>query len=115
METLYIGNNILAYLKERNKTQVDLANGLNTSKQVINKIIKGKKAIRTEELIAISEYLNVSLEDLVKKREVFDGESFDSFNLYGDIKSKKTAEFILELVNSLSDMEEELAAHGISD
>jgi hypothetical protein len=34
--------------------------------------------------------------------------------LHGDIKNRKTADFILDLVNNLSDMEEELAAHGLS-
>jgi len=114
METEYIGLNILEHLKKQNKTQVDLANGINASKQVVNKIIKGKKAIKTGELLTISEYLGVTLDDLVKKSDFNPGCNHVAFNLYGDIKNRKTADFILDLVNNLSDMEEELAAHGLS-
>ncbi len=114
METEYIGSNILEFLRKQNKTQVDLANGINSSKQVVNKIIKGKKAIKTSELLTISEYLDVTLDDLVKKSDLNPGYNCDAFNLYGDIKNKKTANFILDLVNNISDMEEELTAHGLS-
>ncbi len=113
MDVKQIGTNILFYLKEQNKTQVDLANGLGVSKQVINKIVKGKKAIKTDELVAISDFLGLSVEELINiEIEVNEGESV-SVHLYGKIKNKKTADFILSLVRSLSTMEEELAAHGL--
>ena len=51
MDIKQVGMNILFYLKDQNKTQVDLASGLGASKQVINKIIRGKKAIKTSEII----------------------------------------------------------------
>lgn len=113
MDIKQIGNNILAYLKEQNKTQVDLANGLNASKQVVNKIIKGKKAIKTSELVAIAKYLNVSLEDLIQTKKVVSEVEIESALLYGKIENRETADFILTLVSNLSIMEEELAAHGL--
>lgn len=115
MKTEYIGSNILELLKKQNKTQVDLANGINSSKQVVNKIIKGKKAIKTSELMIISRYLGVPLDELVKRNELKLECNRDAFNLYGDIKNRKTADFILDLVSNLSEMEEELAAHGLSE
>ncbi len=113
MDVKQIGDNILTYLKEQNKTQVDLANGLNASKQVVNKIVKGKKAIKTSELLAIADFLNVSLEDLVQSKGVDPEVELDSVLLYGKIENKKTADFILSLISNLSTMEEELAAHGL--
>lgn len=113
MDVKQIGDNILTYLKEQNKTQVDLANGLNASKQVVNKIVKGKKAIKTSELLAIADFLNVSLEDLVQSKSVDTEVELDSVLLYGKIENKKTADFILSLISNLSTMEEELAAHGL--
>lgn len=113
MDVKQIGNNILTYLKEQNKTQVDLANGLNASKQVINKIVKGKKAIKTSELVAIANFLNVSLDDLIQTKSVVTEVELESVLLYGKIENKKTADFILSLVSNLSTMEEELAAYGL--
>lgn len=112
MNANHIGNNIMKYLKEQNKTQVDLANGLNTSKQIINKIIKGRKALKTSELIAISKFLNVSLEDIIEENNEEVLGEVEAAHLYGEI-NKETADFIIELVNNLSAMEEELAVHGL--
>lgn len=113
MDIRQIGTNILFYLNKQSKTQVDLANGLGSSKQVVNKIIKGKKAIKTEELIAISKFLGISLEDLIKSKKNVSEPELGAVLLYGEIKNKDTADLILKLVSNLSNMEEELAAHGL--
>lgn len=113
MDIKQIGSNILFYLKEQNKTQVDLANGIGASKQVVNKIIKGKKAIKTEELVAISNFLNVSVEELITGENTIKERGLEAVHLYGKIENPKTADLILSLVNNLSTMEEELAAHGL--
>lgn len=113
MDTMQVGSNILFYLNKQNKTQVDLANGLRASKQVVNKIIKGKKAIKTEELVAISNFLGVTVGELINGRNVAEDKELDSVLLYGTIKNQETADFIISLITNLSDMEEELAAHGL--
>ncbi|MDD2401098.1 MAG: helix-turn-helix domain-containing protein [Clostridia bacterium] len=113
MDARQIGLNILFYLKEQNKSQVDLANGLGASKQVVNKIIKGKKAIKTEELVAISSFLNVSVEELINGENTVEEKELEAVHLYGKIESHETADFILSLVSNLSIMEEELASHGL--
>lgn len=113
MDIKEIGSNILFYLKEQNKTQVDLANGLGASKQVVNKIIKGRKAIKTEELIAIASFLDVPLEELINGENAVEEIELEAVHLYGKIEDYKTADFILSLVSNLSIMEEELAAHGL--
>ena len=113
MDIKQIGTNILFYLKEQNKTQVDLANGLGVSKQVINKIVKGKKAIKTSELVAISNFLGISVEDLINTEKIVTEQELEAVHLYGKVENRKTADFILSLVSNLSSMEEELAAHGL--
>jgi len=108
-----VGSNVLFYLKEQNMTQVHLATGLGASKQVVNKIIKGKKAIKTEELVAISNFLDVSVEELINGKNSVEETGLEAVHLYGKIKNHDTADFILSLVSNLSTMEEELAAHGL--
>jgi len=113
MNIKQIGTNILFYLNEQKKTQVDLADGLGTSKQVVNKIIKGKKAIKTQELVAISNFLEISVEDIINGKNIVNEEELEAVHLYGKIENKETADFILALISNLSIMEEELAAHGL--
>ncbi len=113
MDIKQIGTNILFNLNEQNKTQVDLAEGLGASKQVVNKIIKGKKAIKIQELVAISEFLKISIEDIIDGNKTVDEKELEAIHLYGTIDNNETADFILSLISNLSTMEEELAAHGL--
>lgn len=113
MDTKQIGLNILFHLKDQNKSQVDLAVSLGASKQVVNKIIKGKKALKTNELVAISDFLHVPMEEIVNANQQVKEDVLEAVHLYGKIENKETADFILELINNLSNMEEELAAHGL--
>lgn len=113
MDIKQIGTNILFYLNKQNKTQVELAEGLGASKQVVNKIIKGKKALKTQELVAISDFLKISMEDIINGNKTIKEEELEAVHLSGTINKTETAEFILSLIDNLSTMEEELAAHGL--
>ena len=113
MDIKQIGTNILFYLNEQNKTQVELAEGLGASKQVVNKIVKGKKALKIQELIAISDFLKISIEDIINGNKIVKEEELEAVHLSGTINKTETAEFILSLIDNLSTMEEELAAHGL--
>ena len=113
MDIKQIGTNILFYLNKQNKTQVELADGLGASKQVINKIIKGKKALKTQELVSISDFLQISLEDIINGNKNVKETELEAVHLSGTIKKPETAVFILSLISNLSAMEEELAAHGL--
>lgn len=108
-----IGTNILYYLNKKNLTQVDLAEGLGASKQVVNKIIKGKKALKTQELIAISKFLDVLITDIIDGENKVEVRELEAVHLYGTIDNPSTADFIISLISNLSTMEEELAAHGL--
>lgn len=61
-----ISNNIMNIMKQNNKKQVDLAGYLGVSKQVTSKMLSGTRMINAIELQKIAEFLNVSMESLVK-------------------------------------------------
>ena len=61
-----ISNNIMNIMKQNNKKQVDLAGYLGVSKQVTSKMLSGARMINAIELQKIAEFLNVSMESLVK-------------------------------------------------
>lgn len=66
---MIIANNIQAELKKQNKRQIDLAEGINVSRQTMSKIMNGTRAINAIELHRISEYLHVSMDSLMKMPE----------------------------------------------
>jgi len=109
-----VGSNILYFLHEKGWKQVDLARALGASKQVVNKIIKGTKALKTDELVSISRALEVSLDDIVSGTYSKPADELQAVHLYGKIQNRDTADFIIELISNLSVMEDELAAHKIA-
>ena len=66
-----ISNNIMNIMKQNGKKQIDLADYLGVSKQVISKMLSGGRMINAIELQKISEFLGTSMENLVKRPEVF--------------------------------------------
>lgn len=108
-----ISENILFYLNKQSRTQAELANAMGISKQVANKIVKGHKAVKVEELIKISEFLNISLEDLAKKSEVHNEEKSIYMQMLGEISNKDTVEYVVKLVDNLLLMNEEIEEYGI--
>ena len=64
-----VGKNIQAVLSEKNKTQKYLADHLGISKQVMNKIVMGSKAINVYEVSQIASILEVSFERLMPTKE----------------------------------------------
>lgn len=61
-----ISNNIMNIMKKNGKKQIDLAGFLGVSKQVISKMLSGARMINAVELQKTAEFLNVSMESLVK-------------------------------------------------
>lgn len=66
-----ISNNIMNIMKQNGKKQIDLADYLGVSKQVISKMLTGGRMINAIELQKISEFLGTSMENLVKRPELF--------------------------------------------
>ena len=65
MDFAQVGANIQKQLDIRGMTQQSLADALQISKQVMNKIIKGSKAINVNELAKIAELLNTTTDALL--------------------------------------------------
>lgn len=59
-----VGRNILVVLEQQVKSQSFLAEQIGVSRQVMQKITKGKKAINALEISKIADVLGVSLETL---------------------------------------------------
>ena len=65
-----LSGNIMNIMKQNGKKQIDLADYLGVSKQVISKMLTGGRMINAIELQKISEFLGTSMEDLVRRPEV---------------------------------------------
>jgi len=63
-----VGNRIQERLDEIGWSQSRLAEELDVSRQIVNKIIHGRKNITLEEIKLIADKLGISLEDLVQKK-----------------------------------------------
>ena len=87
-----VGANIQKYLDAKGFTQQWLADALQVSKQVMNKIIKGNKAINVSELAKIASILGTSTDNLL----TVGGEpvSADSLSFMGNVTCEKTREKI---------------------
>ena len=67
MEFAQVGENIQHLLDERGMTQQNLAEALGISKQVVNKIIKGNKAINVKEIAEILDKKQSTVLSLMKR------------------------------------------------
>lgn len=65
-----ISNNIMNIMKQNGKKQIDLAEYLGVSKQVVSKMLTGGRMINAVELQKISEFLGTAMENLVKRQEI---------------------------------------------
>lgn len=65
-----ISNNIMNIMKQNGKKQIDLAEYLGVSKQVVSKMLTGGRMINAVELQKISEFLGTAMENLVKRPEI---------------------------------------------
>ena len=92
MDFAQVGANIQKEISLKGMTQQSLADRLGISKQVMNKIIKGSKAININELAQIAETLNVSADYLLTAKDEPAREEALSF--MGKIKDSETVEKI---------------------
>jgi transcriptional regulator with XRE-family HTH domain len=61
-----IANNILAMLKNQGKKQVELADGIGVSRATMSKMLNGGRSINAVELKKIADYLNSSMDAIVR-------------------------------------------------
>ena len=100
MDFAQVGANILSKIESRGMTQQNLADALGISKQVMNKIIKGSKAINVNELAKIASVIGTTTDELL----TVSGEpvSADSMSFMGSVTDDETLEKI-ELMRSAID------------
>lgn len=102
-----VGKNILHVLVAQGKTQQFLAEQLGISKQVMNKIINGSKAINVAEISKIAEALHVSTDELLAVQTV--QEPVHNFSFMGKVKNeetKKKIEFLKMVIDEILMLEE---------
>ena len=98
---MVVVNNIQKILTTKNISIIDLAYGTNISIETINKIMNGSKTINANDLHKIAEFLDVSLETLMKAQEFPTGTN--AVNTFmGRVKSKE-AQRGIEIADELSD------------
>lgn len=103
-----VGNNIAKAMERRGINQQQLANQLGISKQVMSKIINGKKAINVAELSQIAAILGSSADDLLSI-ENNDEEQKPSLFCMGKIRDERTREkieLLLDAVNQIHLLED---------
>lgn len=96
-----IANNIMNYLKKQNKKQTDMAKGIGTTKQTVNKMLNGSRMINAIELKMIADFLGVKMEELTQMSEVKEGNVVHAF--MGKVTSQQ-AKNALTTADKLSDM-----------
>lgn len=61
-----VANNILDLMKKKNMKQIDLANAIGVTKQIMSKMLNGSRLINIAELHKIADYFDVKMDDLMK-------------------------------------------------
>jgi transcriptional regulator with XRE-family HTH domain len=95
-----VGANIQKQLDLKGFTQQTLADALGISKQVMNKIVKGSKAINVNELAKIASIMGTTTDELLTVPS--EPVSADSLSFMGSVTDEKTLEKV-NLIRSAID------------
>lgn len=99
-----IGNNILIELENRHWTQAMLADKIGVSRQVFQKIIKGKKAINAYEIAKIAEILNVTTDTLLNTdKKIYLQEDLE-IQLLGTFNNEDNFNFLKSIIEEYMDI-----------
>lgn len=90
MDFSHVGANIQRQLEMKGMTQQSLADALQISKQVMNKIVKGSKAINVNELAKIAEVLGTSADVLLTVSNA--PATVESLSFMGSVHDEDTLE-----------------------
>ena len=108
-----IGKRIQNRLEELGMTQSQLADMLDTSRQVINKLVHGRKSITVKEIHLIAEALQMKPEELIQEDNVETEEKEPIMAFMGEVKSEtakeglKKAQKIMDIILFHRDIQEE--------
>lgn len=62
-----VANNIMDQMKKHNTKQIELANAIGVTKQIMSKMLNGSRLISIAELRRIADYYHVRTDDLMKE------------------------------------------------
>ena len=93
---LIIANNINAFLEQNHKKQVDLANHLHVSRQIVNKMLNGTRTINAAELLQIAQFCGTNMETLTTVPDNY--EENDVFHVFmGQAKTEEARQSIRDI------------------
>lgn len=99
---IVVANNIMDQMKMYNIKQIDLANAIHVSKQIMSKMLNGSRLISVAELHRIADYFHITMDDLLKKpAEPAEGDVMRAF--MGKVGSEEARE-ALRTADKLADM-----------
>ena len=91
-----IANNINRYLEMNHKKQVEPAEQLNLSRQIVNKMLNGTRTINAGELRQIAVFCNTSMEELTSIPE--NHKETDMFHVFmGQVKTEEARQSIQDI------------------
>ena len=99
---IVVANNIMDQMKMHNIKQIDLANAIHVSKQIMSKMLNGSRLISVAELHRIADYFHITMDDLLKNPvEPAEGDVMRAF--MGKVGSEEARE-ALRTADKLADM-----------
>lgn len=99
---IVVANNIMDQMKMHNTKQIDLANAIHVSKQIMSKMLNGSRLISVAELHRIANYFHITMDDLLKNpAEPAEGDVMRAF--MGKVGSEEARE-ALRTADKLADM-----------
>ncbi|MCI8742876.1 MAG: helix-turn-helix transcriptional regulator [Lachnospiraceae bacterium] len=102
MDFAQVGANIQRQIQVKGFTQQSLADALGISKQVMNKIIKGNKAINVNELARIASVIGTTTDELLTAdREPV---SEDSLSFMGSVTDEETLERVNRIRSAIDEI-----------
>jgi DNA-binding Xre family transcriptional regulator len=104
-----VGSNIQIVLHKKNMKKTDLAKKLNISRQMVQKIINGQKAINVKEISSIAEALSVAIDDLLQESSQ-QVQIVASVQFMGNPTEARDFSFIERTIREYMKLEDRLAA-----
>ncbi len=98
-----IARNISEQLRKQKKKQVELAEGIGVTKQIVTKMLNGSRMINATELHRIADYFNITMDELVAVPQKNVAETNVVRAFMGRVNSNAAKE-ALEIADELADM-----------
>jgi transcriptional regulator with XRE-family HTH domain len=111
MKTIFeqIGEKIASWLDSQGETQSFFAERMGVSKQVMSKIVNGKKAINIDEITKIAGIIGVTVDELLKPKDIPQVIQEPILFMIGKLEKENTKEglqFLNHVMNEMIELEE---------